>query len=120
MKIRRKSRWKRRKESRRGVALFMVPVSYTHLDVYKRQPVITSNVTSLPEIAGDAAMLVDPYSIDAIADAMGTLEKDSHFRQTLIDKGRIQRSKYTWDKAATAIWQSIELTLSDNNRFNKK
>ena len=88
--------------------------------MYADVPVITSNVTSLPEIAGDAAMLVDPYSIDAIADAMGTLEKDSHFRQTLIDKGRIQRSKYTWDKAATAIWQSIELTLSDNNRFNKK
>lgn len=50
-------------------------------------PVMTSNASSLPEIAGDAALLVDPYSVDAIADAIRTLDQDPDVRQDLRTRG---------------------------------
>lgn len=74
-------------------------------------PVITSNVTSMPEISGDAALLVDPFSTESIAEAMLKIETDEKLRNTLIEKGKIQNQKFTWDKAADLLWQTIEKTL---------
>jgi glycosyltransferase involved in cell wall biosynthesis len=71
-------------------------------------PVITSNVTSLPEIAGDAALLVNPESADSIAEAMTRLAADSALRNSLIEKGRVQRKKFSWEKSADLLWQSVE------------
>jgi glycosyltransferase involved in cell wall biosynthesis len=71
-------------------------------------PVITSNVTSLPEIAGDAALLVNPESADSIAEAMTRLAADSALRNSLIEKGRAQRKKFSWEKSAELLWQSVE------------
>jgi glycosyltransferase involved in cell wall biosynthesis len=73
-------------------------------------PVITSNVSSMPEICGDAGLVVDPYNIEAIADAMGSLASDQKLRQLLIEKGRIQKMKFSWDKTASALWTSIQKT----------
>jgi len=70
-------------------------------------PVICSNVTSLPEVAGDAALLVDPYNVDSIADAMVKIAKDEKLRRDLIQKGRLQREKFSWDRTADAVWNSI-------------
>ncbi len=75
-------------------------------------PVITSNITSMPEVAGDAALLVDPFSEDAIADAMRQLDVDATSRQQLIDRGRIQVEKFSWDKSAALLWQSMEKTMT--------
>lgn len=75
-------------------------------------PVITSRISSMPEIAGDAALLVDPFSIDSIAEAMTALVKDPALRNSLIEKGRKKRTAYSWDHTATSLWASIEKTVS--------
>lgn len=51
-------------------------------------PVMTSNVSSLPEIAGDAALCVDPYDIEAMARAIRSLDSDSDLRRDLVERGR--------------------------------
>ncbi|HSY76008.1 MAG TPA: glycosyltransferase family 1 protein, partial [Bacteroidia bacterium] len=75
-------------------------------------PVITSNVTSMPEVAGTAALLVDPFSIDSIADAMIKLYKDNAVRQDLIEKARLRKNVFTWDRTADLTWNAIEKTLA--------
>lgn len=73
--------------------------------------VITSNVTSMPEVAGDAALLVDPFSINSISDAMIEIAGNADLRMKLIEKGRVQRQKFSWDKTAELFWNSIEKVL---------
>jgi len=63
-------------------------------------PVITSNTSSLPEVAGDAALLVDPTSIDAIAEAMVRLTNDPNLRQELSRKGRQRAGQFSWEASA--------------------
>ena len=75
-------------------------------------PVITSNVTSMPEVAGDAALFVDPFSIDSIKEAMLAIERDRTLREKLIELGNIRRQKFSWDDTANRVWESIEKTLS--------
>lgn len=69
--------------------------------------VITSNVTSMPEVAGDAALLVDPASVDQITDAMTRLASDENLRQELIAKGREQRKLFSWDQTAERLWNCV-------------
>lgn len=71
-------------------------------------PVITSNTSSMPEVAGNAALLVDPYSIEEISEAMMRLYLDDTFRQSLIENGKIQRLKFNWDQSAKAFWEVVE------------
>jgi len=71
-------------------------------------PVIASNVTSLPEVAGDAALFVDPNDIEDIALAMKRIVFEPGLKEELIEKGRIQRTKYSWDKTAEKLWEMIE------------
>jgi glycosyltransferase involved in cell wall biosynthesis len=73
--------------------------------------VITSNVTAMPEVAGDAALLVDPFSVESIKGAMLLLAKDEPFRQSLIEKGKLRRLQFSWDKTARLLWDSIEKTV---------
>jgi glycosyltransferase involved in cell wall biosynthesis len=58
-------------------------------------PVITSNVSSLPEIAGDAAILVDPYSIDSIREAIVAVDSDTELRCELSRRGKTQARKFS-------------------------
>jgi glycosyltransferase involved in cell wall biosynthesis len=74
-------------------------------------PVIASNVTSMPEIAGDAALLVDPFSIESISDAMIRIYADDKLRNELITKGTVQCQKYSWEKTAEKFWESIEKAI---------
>ena len=69
-------------------------------------PVITSNVTSMPEVAQDAALLVDPFNEVTIAEAMGKVLNEE-VRNTLIEKGRQRAKDFSWDKTATVIWNSL-------------
>lgn len=71
-------------------------------------PVITSNVTSMPEIAGDAALIVDPYKPESIADAMIRIFEDKDLRKTLIEKGDARKGIFTWERSAERLWQCIE------------
>lgn len=63
-------------------------------------PVITSNVSSLPEAAGKAALYVDPLDVDDIAKKMSTLINNDKMRKELIEKGKEQIKKFSWEKAA--------------------
>lgn len=74
---------------------------------YAETAVITSNISSMPEVAGDAALLVDPHSVDEIASSMQQLATDSERRSDLIDKGRLQRQKFSWDITAELLWKSL-------------
>ena len=69
-------------------------------------PVITSNVTSMPEVAQDAALLVDPFDEDSIAEGMVKM-LDAEVRNDLIEKGRKRVQEFSWDHAATVIWNSM-------------
>ncbi|MFZ5940593.1 MAG: glycosyltransferase family 4 protein [Bacteroidota bacterium] len=77
-------------------------------------PVITSNVTSLPEIAGDAALYVNPESPGSIRDAMVRLVKEPGLREDLVLKGRARRKLYSWDNTAQALWSTVEKVLQQH------
>ncbi len=67
-------------------------------------PIITSNTTSMPEIAEDAAILVDPFCVDSITEGITLLYlNQNHLRETMIAKGQVNRLKYTWEKTAKQI-----------------
>ncbi|MBR1769061.1 MAG: glycosyltransferase family 4 protein [Bacteroidales bacterium] len=70
--------------------------------------VITSDVTSLPEIAGDAALMVKPQDTEAIAEAMQSLYKDRELRKKLIEKGKQRAEFFSWDKTSELTWNIIE------------
>lgn len=74
-------------------------------------PIISSNVTSMPEVTGDAALLVNPLSVEEIAGAMIFLWKDDGMRQLLIEKGRKQKEKYNWDLSAEKLWMAMEKAM---------
>lgn len=65
-------------------------------------PVITSNLSSLPEIAGDAALLVDPYEVESIAAAMITITENQQMRSRCIALGFQQAGKYSWAQTGEA------------------
>ena len=68
---------------------------------YYGVPVMTANNSSLPEIAGEGALLVDPTDVDAIADAMLRLSQDEALRQRLIAAGHENVKRFSWAKAAS-------------------
>ena len=63
-------------------------------------PTITANVSSIPEVAGNAAVLVEPTDVDAITQAVLRINEDAVFRQDLIDKGLARVREFTWRKTA--------------------
>lgn len=75
-------------------------------------PVITSTETSLPEVAGDAALLVDPFSIQSIADALLTVYEKPEIRAELIEKGKERIKHFSWDISAEKFWESIQKTIA--------
>lgn len=74
-------------------------------------PIITSNTTSMPEIAGDAALIVDPNSIDQIAEAMHSITSKAELRQQLIEAGRVRRTTFSWEITAQGLWSTIEKAI---------
>jgi len=63
-------------------------------------PVVTANVSSMPEVAGDAAVLVDPTDEEAIAEAMWELLTDEGARRQRVEAGRRRVQKFTWERMA--------------------
>jgi len=66
-------------------------------------PVVTSNTSSLVEVGGDAALLVEPADVDAIADAIRRILTDADLRQALVARGLEQARRFTWEKAALQL-----------------
>ncbi len=71
-------------------------------------PVVTSNTSSLIEVGGDAAWLIEPTSVDAIAHAMHRILEDADLRQQLVQRGFQQARRFTWDKAASQLKEIYE------------
>ncbi|ARV60991.1 mannosyltransferase [Nostocales cyanobacterium HT-58-2] len=65
-------------------------------------PVITSNLSSLPEVAGDAALLINPHNIKEITEAMQTVATDSTLRQQLSTQSISRASQFSWEKTGLA------------------
>ena len=70
-------------------------------------PAIVSNTSSMPEVAGDAALLVDPNDYMDIADKMQLLYKDEVLRAKLIAAAKEQVKKFDWDKSARELWDNM-------------
>jgi glycosyltransferase involved in cell wall biosynthesis len=70
-------------------------------------PVITSGTSSMPEIAGPAAVYVDPGSPHGIASAVAALLDDPQHRERLVELGRQRAAKFSWDRAAAATAQVL-------------
>ncbi len=74
-------------------------------------PVITSNVSSLPEVVGDAALIVDPQDISGLAKAIGQVLTDEALRKDLIAQGFQRAKMFSWEKAAKetlALYKELE------------
>jgi glycosyltransferase involved in cell wall biosynthesis len=65
----------------------------------------------MPEIAGDAALLIDPASPQSIADAMFQIATDENLRQELIAKGRKRKELFSWQKSADLLWKCVEKAM---------
>lgn len=74
-------------------------------------PILTSNLTSLPEVGGDAAIYVDPYSVPEITAGMKRLVEVPELNADLVKKGKERLNYFSWDKSAKLLWESIQKTI---------
>jgi glycosyltransferase involved in cell wall biosynthesis len=97
-----------------GAAAFVFPSLYEGfgLPVVEAMqcgtPVICSNTSSLPEVAGDAALLIDPLDVDALAEAMARLVVNAALRQALVERGYIQAQRFSWQACAARVLSALE------------
>jgi glycosyltransferase involved in cell wall biosynthesis len=77
-------------------------------------PVITSNTTSLPEVVGDAALLVNPLEIDSIAVALRQLIEDADLRSTLRERGLRRSRRFDWDQTTQIVWNVLQEAAAED------
>ena len=75
-------------------------------------PVVTSNVSSLPEITGDAAQLVDPYDVDSIVDGMRRVLTDPALAATMRHKGMARAREFSWERSVARTLDTYRLVAS--------
>jgi glycosyltransferase involved in cell wall biosynthesis len=71
-----------------------------------RVPVLTSNRSALPEVSGDAALLVDPFNVDAIAAGLVQLAENDELLEDLRNRGTTSAAAYSWEAAAAKTWSA--------------
>jgi len=76
-------------------------------------PVITSNTSSLPEVAGEAGIMINPQNINGLAEAMSKVLTNSKLRDNMVKKGLEQAKSFSWEKTAE---QTLEVYHSAENR----
>lgn len=81
--------------------------------MYSDVPVMAASATALPEVGGAAALWVDPFSEEEIARGLERLYIDENLRSTLIENGREQRVRFSWDRAARELWLVLEKTAKN-------
>lgn len=77
-------------------------------------PVISGNLTSLPEVAGDAALYVNPFDVQEIADAMQKISGDQDLQEKLSAAGLQRAELFSWDHTAETIWNAIMETAGQD------
>ncbi len=83
------------------------------LEAYKLGvPVLTSNVTSMPEVAGRGSLIIDPYSIEEICTAMRRLFYDKNTCQELVNLANLRVDDFSWDSTIDGILESYRVALS--------
>ena len=82
----------------------------------RRVPVACASASSLPEVAGDAALLFDPYSVPAIADAAVAVMTDEALRARLVAAGLERQAGFTWARAAEGTLESYERALAERRK----
>ncbi|MFM7154698.1 MAG: glycosyltransferase, partial [Bacteroidota bacterium] len=70
-------------------------------------PVITSDASCLPEVAGDAALLVNPFETASITESLRNVYENEKLRNSLVARGRVRRGEFSWDKAAEVAWEAV-------------
>ena len=70
-------------------------------------PILASNATSLPEVGGEAAIYVNPFSIEDIKNGMVRIYKDESLRKELIEKGKERAKLFNWQNTADKVWETI-------------
>ncbi len=79
--------------------------------LYAHVPVLTSTETSLPEVGGEAALYAHPGNIEEIAAKMELIANDPVLRNNLINLGKEQKIKFSWDKTAEKVWNCLETVI---------
>jgi len=79
-------------------------------------PVACADATSLPEVAGDAALLFDPTDVDAIAAAIERLLTDDELRADLVQRGHAQAAEFSWERTARATLAAYDAALKARAR----
>jgi len=99
----------------RNAALFAFPSLYEGFGLPVLEalacgvPVVCSNGSSLPEIAGDAALLVDPFDTDGLAEAMAHMLEDADLRREMIARGLARAARFTWEQAACQLLAAFDV-----------
>lgn len=98
-----------------GAELFLFPSLYEGfgLPILEAMacgvPVVTSNVASLPEVAGNAAVLVSPLEISSIKEGISLAFGDSKVRERLVSEGLEQVKKFSWEETAKKLWRLLQI-----------
>jgi len=109
----------------RGATLFVYPSLYEGFGLPLAQamaagvPTITSEVSSMPEIAGEGALLIDPRSVEELRAAMTRLLLSPSLRENLAVKARRQAEHYRWEDCAAKSWDFFERALGSFSRGSK-
>jgi len=72
-------------------------------------PVITSHTSSLPEVVGESALMIDPYNTEEIADAMAMILSDNKIYRNYVEKGKKRASQFSWQKTAQETLRALTL-----------
>ena len=79
-------------------------------------PVVASDRTSIPEVAGDAAELVDPDDTDSVAEGIKSVLEDEAYRKKLIDRGALRVKEFTWLESAIAHLELYSEVVAEARR----
>jgi len=110
----------------RGAVAFLFPSLYEGFGLPPLEaiacgvPVLTSNVCSLPEVVGDAAVLVDPHDVEEIADGITRLAQDSALRARLQERSALRATAFSWDETARKTLQALQLALLTPHGLEKQ
>jgi glycosyltransferase involved in cell wall biosynthesis len=74
-------------------------------------PVLAGNRSSLPEVVGDAGLLVNPFDVEAIGEGICRLVEDATLREQLRQKGLLRAKQFSWDETARRTWDTLQAAM---------